>query len=375
MRITVVTFSFQDGAGIALEQICNSLSADHKVVRISADNQLMMRIAVVYMKILSKFDRIKHYAPFALSFGMGNKLYNLIKASSPDLIILGWGSFILSPVLLNRIKNNMNVPIKAVVLDDEWITAFCHNKMSCSNFEKGCINCPIFSGKDNFMIRALRRRRTALNKCVETFIVPSKKMLYELERSTFTQGVSSRLLYLGVTTAQRHNENLDPLQEGRKVILVRYSSEPRKGIDKLVKKLNDIQSSRNDVLDKFIFKFFGEQVSSHHANLLSSIQWISLGYLSYNDYMSHMISSDIVLVTSTFDAGPHMVNQAVFLQKFIISTPVGVASELINDNNGYLLRDVNLSDLHVALSREDFSSNGNNLVEDMNSYANSILEK
>jgi glycosyltransferase involved in cell wall biosynthesis len=75
-----------------------------------------------------------------------------------------------------------------------------------------------------------------------------------------------------------------------------------------------------------------------------------MGYVQRKELMSLYHNVDALIVTSREDTGPLMINECVALGIFVISTPIGVANDLIIEKqNGIITRDVSSDAISDAL--------------------------
>lgn len=82
--------------------------------------------------------------------------------------------------------------------------------------------------------------------------------------------------------------------------------------------------------------------------------------------MAAYLDVDAFIVTSREDGGPLMTNECVALGIFVISTPIGVARDLIVDGqNGLITRDISSEAIEEALLRfMDHHANGKLQAQD-----------
>ena len=142
-------------------------------------------------------------------------------------------------------------------------------------------------------------------------------------------------------------ENKDPKIN----LIVRSSFEPRKGSKLFLDAINKILTTQPKEILKYKVHIVGDQYLINQK-ISKSIETKFYGIISREKLFEIYAESDVLIVTSVEDSGPIMINESIGLGLHVLSTNVGVASDLINDDNGkiYSNRSQNLMDSILGLN-------------------------
>ena len=121
------------------------------------------------------------------------------------------------------------------------------------------------------------------------------------------------------------------------VILIRSSTEERKGCHNFIKAINFIE---NDDPEKYhsiqIIAIGDDYIRSKLSN--KKINLFSGGFIKDSSKLAELyVASDVFVNPSLADSGPAMISQAAMSGTSIISTNVGLAKDLVF-SNGFILK-------------------------------------
>ncbi len=295
----------------------------------------------------------------------------------PTAFIFYWISYFVSFETIWRLKLKYpEANFVFVCTDEAFLTGGCHYSFGCEGFKRDCGNCPGLSrAEDKLLLKnKAAERREFLKKINPLIVYPTSLMKRSGDMSFMSSGLANSVLPLGAVSRaeqskyKKNNEanSVDSKSIPRKaVLLVRSSEEHRKGCDLLVAALRCLKLNAPDVLNAIKIVTFGDSFL-HDSNINQIVDYTHVGYLGRVELLSLYSKVDALIVTSRVDAGPIVINEAVALNLFVLSTPVGVARDLlINGANGYIAEDFSVSSLSSTLDSfvKRFRSNKNLILD------------
>lgn len=275
------------------------------------------------------------------------EIINDLELYNPDVIVFYWVSnFISFNDMLRISKKFKKSSIVLVCLDEAYLGGGCHYNWSCQKYLNGCVDCPI----SNFnLVKSKFRQENKLRKSVlkeidPLVLVPTSQYMECARKSTILSVVSNvRCIPLGaVTKEERESVSIKrdnwPRKKKNIKLLVRSSSEKRKGCDLLLKALKALMNRKKNILTCFEFLIIGDDYLVK-SGIGEYIKYEYLGFVDRKGLMQLYSEIDALCVSSLEDSGPIMINEAVSLGIYVLTTPVGVSSDLVNNDNGYVVKD------------------------------------
>ena len=123
-------------------------------------------------------------------------------------------------------------------------------------------------------------------------------------------------------------------RNGSKInLLVRSSYEPRKGCQLILDTIKKLSIDSSPQLDRLELHVIGDNYLVENG-ISKMIKTLSHGIVNRNRLFDLYAECDVFIVTSEEDSGPIMINECSGLGVYILSTDVGVAADLINNDNG-----------------------------------------
>jgi len=258
----------------------------------------------------------------------------------PDVIIVYWISDFISYKTLSRLQKKTNAMVLIRMADNSPITGGCHYPWECEGYTRLCENCPAiiekrFKGyaKNNLLNKAkyittqfelLSGSQSDYSRAIKSSVFKKNKII-----NIMSYVDENKFTYIDKRIA-KEKLNID---ENAKVLLFVVSNveSERKGthiLYEIVKQLNDFF-----IENKIILLVVGNKSSD-----LEKSYCINKGFLGEESLINCYQASDLFLSTSLEDSGPSTVRQALMCGTPVISFKIGVACDLITDDEtGYLI--------------------------------------
>lgn len=274
-----------------------------------------------------------------------------------SFIVVYWVSNFLNPKHIKEIVSTYK-PKKVVFfcLDEAHLTSSCHYSGSCDFFKSGCKEC---KATENQVIKKIVRNRyqekeRMYEKVRPHFIFPSKSFENKFFASSFLNNATYEITPLpAVFKSEVREVETGPKENNLFRILIRSSRESRKGLSSFIRLLRQLHKVDKALLEKVHFVIIGDR----YLLELEIDRYVSCeykGFINREQLMDSYCSTDALCVTSLVDSGPIMINEAVALGNFVITTPVGVSSDLVDNTNGHIFSDfldnVSVIEMRTALS-------------------------
>lgn len=254
------------------------------------------------------------------------------------LVICTFLSGMMSPsALLAILSRYGNPPLVFYGVDMNFYTAGCHYSRDCTGYLEDCSNCPAVPGFARTMVqKAFRTKHECYQRIADHVVVASSHEHHQqIAGSTLFRGADVRRILMSVDSAlyggfEEHRPELrnDYGVTGR-VVLLRSSSEPRKGCDMFVDAIHALSVESQEALDGMVIVAIGDQyVASRLRNV--DVRLHSPGYIDSEEELARLYTmADCFVNTSLADGGPVMLAQALMSGTPVITTDVGLARDLV----------------------------------------------
>ena len=257
---------------------------------------------------------------------------------NPEALIFYWTSYFIDYKLILEVKRAYpKVDVFFICLDEAFLTGGCHYSWGCERYQDSCLDCPAtwlpnIKSKIN---RDFESKIDILARVAPLIIYPSTKLKTMGLRSSALKKLDSHVIPLG---ALYRHEVVDisalgknvfvPLRPKKLKLLVRSSVEYRKGCDLFLSALSIVQSQILDLNERLKVVSIGDDFLSE-SNIANIVDYENLGFVDRDVLLASYRDVDALLISSREDSGPLMINECVAAGVFVISTPVGVATDLI----------------------------------------------
>lgn len=317
-----------------------------------------------WLTILGKLGVINtSYAMFGIErspVGLSD-IQHALGSSTPTAFIFYWVSYFVNFETILKLRQVYpKIPFAFVCLDEAFLTGGCHYSCACLGYQEACNNCPATSStRIKERIEQGFRQRQALVSAINPIVIyPTTNIQQMGKKSAVLKNTRSSVIPLGAISNRELSLATDPLyreRSGRKdkkekiTLLVRSSSEYRKGCDLFVSAIKIMSEKTPDLRARLEVISIGDETLTN-AQIDKYVNHVAMGYVQREELMSIYHNVDAFIVTSREDGGPLMINECVALGIFVISTPIGVANDLITEKqNGLITRDISSDAISDAL--------------------------
>lgn len=279
----------------------------------------------------------------------------------PTAFIFYWVSYFINFETILKLRYAYpKIPFLLVCLDEAFLTGGCHYSSGCPGYQQTCSNCPATSLA--FLKRKVEQgfqQRQALVSAINPIVIyPTSNIMQMGKMSAILKNTRSSVMPLGaisnselslITDAIRREQLSGKDQNEKVTLLVRSSSEYRKGCDLFVSAIK-LMSDRMPALRARLEVISIGDDTLTNAQINNYVNYADMGYVNREGLMSIYQNTDVLIVTSREDGGPLMINECVALGIFVISTPIGVANDLIFEKqNGLITREITSNAISDAL--------------------------
>lgn len=309
-----------------------------------------------WLSLLGKVGLIKNkYATFGIERSPVefSDLRSALASREPTAFIFYWVSYFVSVKCMFELRQAYpNIPFVFICLDEAFLTGGCHYSCGCPGYESSCNNCPATS----LPLRKKRieqelRQRVALVHAINPIVLyPTTNLQQMGKKSVVLKDLRSVVIPLGaISIREKHLSSGDKVRNNKLTLLIRSSSEYRKGCDLFIAAVKKLSAKIPDLRSRLEVISIGD-ATLKAAKIEDYVDHSYLGFVRRNELMAIYEKIDALIVTSREDAGPIMINECVALEKFVITTPVGVADDLITDKkNGLIVRQLTSDTIRDAL--------------------------
>lgn len=284
------------------------------------------------------------YATFGIETSLVEfgDIQNALVSRRPCVFIFYWISYFVDFDCMSKLRQTYpEAPFLLVCLDEGYLGGGCHYSWGCRGYEGECDNCPSTSLRlRKRKIQMEMMRRISVMRYIDPIVLyPTTTMARMGKRSASLMNLRSAVIPLGAVSRQEQRqclahvrpENKESAETRRKLtILVRSSSEYRKGCDLFVEAIRLLAVDVSDICSSLRVISIGD-ATLENSGIGEYVDHEFKGTVQRSQLMEIYREIDALIVTSREDAGPLMINECVALGKFVISTPVGVASDLLTD--------------------------------------------
>lgn len=239
-------------------------------------------------------------------------------------------------------------------------TGGCHYARDCIEYEKECAHCPAVPKLLHAKVKKTFQEKSILyrNICNHLVIACSEEQEKQMMRSTLFAKSDIRRLLMSVNESiyGRHESIRDQIRSdygfSGRVLMIRSSSEPRKGCDLFVDAIKLLINGPEGLPRGLTVVAIGDHYLSARLGH-SGVKFHSLGYISDENELSKLYSAaDVFINSSLADSGPVMLAQSLMSGTPVVTNKVGLAMDLVeNSINGYLTESMSAEGMRDALNK------------------------
>lgn len=258
----------------------------------------------------------------------------------PDLILLHWVSYFITPSIINELKRLSGAKIAWLMLDNSPITGGCHYPFSCIGYQYKCCNCPLFKIHNSLAQENLELKLKMLPKDLEFWGTSSD--VVRAERAVIGKFRIARTMLFPINVSMLSNASKSEarmiwkIPMDKKIMLIGCTNmhDARKGEEYLLSILILLKERFPEYYSNMSLLLVGDNQSEIFENIGYKVY--SLGRLSLAELMHAYVAADFFLSTSIEDSGPLMINQSIASGTPVVSFDIGVAKDLVfNGKTGY----------------------------------------
>jgi glycosyltransferase involved in cell wall biosynthesis len=334
-------------------------------------NRLETKARVIRNYIFSKFGFIdSKYALFGVETSpvTSSHLEAILNKSDITAFIFYWTSYFVDFDTIYTLKQKFpSAQFLFVLVDEAFLTGGCHYTYGCNQYQDSCGRCPATSLTQlRNRIQANLASKIGKIHAIDPLVIYPSTLLSEMgEKSAVFANARSSVLPFGALSRLELEANRTRLSEigdqqkpkTEKIkILVRSSTEYRKGCDLFLSAIRMLHAEIPNLRRKLEIISVGDDAISQ-SDMSLYIDHTDLGIVSRSVLLSVYGEVDALLISSREDSGPLMLNESVAMGVFVISTPVGVARDLITSERvGTITSEI--SDKAIKLAILGFLSKG-----------------
>lgn len=358
----------------------NSLSNS---VIIKPQTRLERSLRARRLELLQRLGFIeKQYAHFGIEKAPINcsVILESLNKKKPTALVFYWVSYFVNFKCIAELRRAYpEMPILFVCLDEGYLGGGCHYSWGCHGYEDACSNCPSTSlrlRQKRIQIE-MKERVSEIRNINPIVLYPTRAMASMGERSAILKQLQSAVIPLGAVSRQEQDQSFTHLdseseetgvKKQKLTILVRSSGEYRKGCDLFVGAIKLLAASTRNIRSKLRVISIGD-ATLERSGIGNYVDHESMGIVQRSQLIEIYRRIDALVVTSREDAGPLMINECVALGKFVISTPVGVANDLLADAcHGIVVSDFTSEAICAALESYNSQSHKAAVTSELERY-------
>lgn len=302
----------------------------------------------IFLRLFLKEDiRKKHCFFFDYPHAFIKRSMDSLFSEEFDLIIVYYVSNFLSVEQIKAISQHYKAKVAFYLMDMGPMTGGCHYAWSCTGYLDGCFACPITSSKihQKLINNETTRRYNVYLDLYPVVISGSGWLSKQAKDSYLFSNFQHEKILIGldpdVYSPHWRHETREKLGFNENDIVVYFGAQnindPRKGFeylnDALIELASKVSPSSLSQLKILTVGKIDKEIDS-----LKSFNHKHIPYISNETEFAKIYSGvDLFICPSVEDSGPMMVNESILSGTPVLSFKMGVAVDLvINNETGYL---------------------------------------
>lgn len=318
---------------------------------------------------------------FVSSYLWGKSAKSILQKCTfqPDYIVITWVPGFITP---KTVRDLYNITGAKIVFDmvDQALLSLCHYHKECYEYKNGCKRCPHVKGL-KFLPRYNMEQKTKWWNNMPADIVCTT---YDKNHAMQVPFLKKMNYFISITVPSCGN--VYSKKEARKFFNIceddfviflgsNNAANPDKGYPYVVDSINRMIAKINDSKKKTTLLILGHNALTLKLNLDQSVNVVRRDFLPYEHFFKAYYACDVHASATLYDSGPMMVNYSLACGRPVVSFPVGVALDLIEDGRtGFIVPYKDTSSFAEALyklyncSDKEFDEISRNCVDKMDSY-------
>ena len=292
---------------------------------------------------------------------------------TPDVIILGWIDYFISPKVIYDLYQATHAKIVIPLVDPHILGGGCHYPCKCHQYETGCMSCPALKNKK--IASKFYNEKIKYLQDIPLILVGTSYDLKRAKKVPFLQGKemistigTPKIPFVKSQSEARKEFGID---YGDFVVLCgAYSlKDKRKGIKYLLSAL-EIFCKNRDNKRPVTLLLLGDGIVDIACG--DGIRIVTPGFLKLDQLFTAYYAADVFVSPSVDDSGPYMVNYSIACGTPVISFPIGIALDLVKHREtGYLAQFLDTDDMarglmyFYSLSKTELNSFSVNCIKRM----------
>jgi len=275
---------------------------------------------------------------------------------NPDVLFIHWVDGFLNFKLINQLQERTKAGIVFFHHDMGLYTGGCHYSFGCEGYKNSCNNCPAIMD-DTLKKQAETELKQRLRFIPKDFIsvVGSTYLEDQLKSSTLyrgsrieriSSGINSTVFTIGDKIKVKQKYGIEP---SKRVLFFGAESvnDNRKGFNYLLEAIHILQEEiTEDQKDQFLFVIVGKNNLPQELSAKIPFNILCLDFTSSESTLVEYYQlSDVFICPTVDDGGPLMVFQSLMCGVPVIAFNVGIAADIVNEENGYIAPLKNVQEL------------------------------
>jgi glycosyltransferase involved in cell wall biosynthesis len=316
-----------------------------------------------FYDLCSKYGRLKYYLTYYLRDLIGKKIFmrpekryafvstylwgksadNILKRCPfvPEFIVFTWVPGFITPKIVRDLYNKTGAKIVFQMVD-EAILSLCHYHKDCDKFKEGCKKCKHVSGL-TFIPRHVMAQKVKYWNDMPAYIICTTHDKIFANQVSFLKHMKT-----WITVAIPDCAPVISKAEAREYFNIPKNDfviftgsndvmNTEKGLPYVVDAINIMMKQLSLNSRDITLLVLGHNSDKVEIKVGSSVNIIKKGFLPKEDFLKAYYACDVHASATLYDSGPMMVNYALACGRPVVSFPVGVALDLVeNGRTGYI---------------------------------------
>lgn len=399
IKIINICTSNTGGAGNAVKRINKVLNnfSDSWFISLNGNSNNKSLILSNYnFFFLKTFRLLRHvfYKRIYRVFDEKYKFYNyneednyikpskLLKAFpfQPDILIIHFSAHFINFKTIYEIQKKTGCMVLFNIVDISFMTGGCHWSWDCEGYKTNCSICPAIKSNKlkNQAEKNLIQKEIYLKKINFEVNVSSSFALNQVLKSKLFKLKKPTFIYYPIDQ-EVFKPRINKFRGNVKTIFfgTQDLSNLSKGVVYFVDAINFLWNNIKKDQRKLIRIYIAGRKINLPFNKDIDINY--LGELSIDELIEEYSKSDVFVCSSIEDNGPMMINESLMCGTPVVCFKAGIGPDLINDDTGYLAKNMSSEGLANGIEKVLFSSDNKHLKKNsriyaIKNYGNKIIE-